>query len=1346
MSIAFLGNACNAIQKKYLSQYDYTHVEPILVLQKGNQAICHFDLEMYRNFSLVSYKRIKDSVYSLPEYKKYQEIISQINTEYNNFALPESNTDSKSKITLYFELAKELIASTLFAESVDHYIVEILAKEVGVKDVDMFTKVSTQATKPSFVIHFNELLLKSKDISWSFTNYFSAPTANERLELVKQKAAEISVEDLTLEIQKTNETIIKNKQSIQNLIENSSTQQKNLIEFIQAAINIRDERKEFVLKLFTMMSDVLRVLAENYSLSYEAISTIGDTEIDLLEDPKFIQLLERRSKLGVANISYYDKADIFTVDYGKAVKKIFGNVENIKEIKGISANKGLYTGTVKIVLTEDIFDQFKEGEVLVTGMTRAEYVPLMKKSGAIITDEGGVTCHAAIVSRELGIPCVIGTKFATQIFKDGDMVEVDANNGVVRIIKKKELLKRDDWYHLGKWDGATLGAEVWFRYSEITKNFIKGDLNGGLIYLNGDFFLCKNDTETYIKETYDHAKNKDINYFKNLKSKIIKEADIFIDYSKSEKDLVSFLGKLQEFHGYWMPLNNMAVGLEKYVNETNPDFFTQAIGLTCEKPWTLEQVDEMRKIKSQINKKNYEELLESEKSLINEHVNKYKWKGSHLFSVHSFTVGELFQQMKDDNHQESSSKINKEIEVQMLDILAFIRFRCAEAVSKAVQIAYPIFLQVAEKNNLTYQELLEHTINEIETKDFNKQRAQKRIINKGFVYDGEITILNDQQIEEYKSILLAKDNISRVDTLKGLIAQKGKATGIVKIINNKDDVDGFEEGMVIVSYETTPDFVHIMKKSSAIITNFGGLTSHAAIIAREFKVPCIVGTKFATEILKDGDEVEVDADNGTVRILEKTSSEENIIQKFVLYTEGQELFPPMHNISLACFSVGVGKFIHDYFDLPTHIAGFFIPSDQNNHIYHVSLTLLKQMTRQAFYRYFETKDRFKEPLDIFEKNGRALIEMFDLKIKEMEDGSISNGFLIDMHNKVHELNAISWFSAFLDQDLTWQMIEENNLGISKYRFEKIWNDISYPYHLSLEKRREKYALKAIADGLRLEEVAKKYFYFYQNYDQYTPLEKGLDFFKKEYASLSSEKALEKYHELYDQEVILKDKYNNIHKNLDNKDERTLFEFLQLTIRVRDERKDYLAAALCMSYVYYDYVLKIPMDTIDAVLPVDINNNGQLITSIQDIKRRKEQATVLVLTNGSIYIDCFASLSEGKKALSNLYKIKETKEIKGSTAFGGKVQGIAKIIRNPKKQNFYEGDILITDMTRPEFVPLMKKASAIVTDQGGITCHAAIISRELKKPCVIGTKFATQILKDGDLVEVDANKGTVTKLS
>jgi len=72
----------------------------------------------------------------------------------------------------------------------------------------------------------------------------------------------------------------------------------------------------------------------------------------------------------------------------------------------------------------------------------------------------------------------------------------------------------------------------------------------------------------------------------------------------------------------------------------------------------------------------------------------------------------------------------------------------------------------------------------------------------------------------------------------------------------------------------------------------------------------------------------------------------------------------------------------------------------------------------------------------------------------------------------------------------------------------------------------------------------------------------------------------------------------------------------------------------------------------------------------------------------------------------------------------------------------KGDIMLSETTYPALVPAMKKAAAIVTNIGGLTCHAAIVARELKIPCVVGTKIATKVLHDGQLVEVDADKGIV----
>lgn len=104
---------------------------------------------------------------------------------------------------------------------------------------------------------------------------------------------------------------------------------------------------------------------------------------------------------------------------------------------------------------------------------------------------------------------------------------------------------------------------------------------------------------------------------------------------------------------------------------------------------------------------------------------------------------------------------------------------------------------------------------------------------------------------------------------------------------------------------------------------------------------------------------------------------------------------------------------------------------------------------------------------------------------------------------------------------------------------------------------------------------------------------------------------------------------------------------------------------------------------------------------------------------------------------------DSQEVRGHVAFKGKIRGRAKIVMHPNElKKVLKGDILVTQMTFPSFISAMQKAAAFVTDEGGITCHAAIVAREMKKPCIIATKNATKVLKDGDLVEVDADKGAV----
>lgn len=117
-----------------------------------------------------------------------------------------------------------------------------------------------------------------------------------------------------------------------------------------------------------------------------------------------------------------------------------GDYREVLEIKGATARPGKVVGKVSILKINDpestrIFrESFTEG-VLVTAMTQPNVVDVAKRASAIITDEGGMLCHAAIIAREFGIPCIVGTNNATKILKDGDMVEVDANLGIIKIIK-----------------------------------------------------------------------------------------------------------------------------------------------------------------------------------------------------------------------------------------------------------------------------------------------------------------------------------------------------------------------------------------------------------------------------------------------------------------------------------------------------------------------------------------------------------------------------------------------------------------------------------------------------------------------------------------------------------------------------------------------------------------------------------------------------------------------------------------------------------------------------------------------------------------------------------------------
>lgn len=134
-------------------------------------------------------------------------------------------------------------------------------------------------------------------------------------------------------------------------------------------------------------------------------------------------------------------------------------------------------------------------------------------------------------------------------------------------------------------------------------------------------------------------------------------------------------------------------------------------------------------------------------------------------------------------------------------------------------------------------------------------------VNQGVFYSGSDA---DKAMTMIKG---TEDKFSRVTELKGQTGCSGSAVGHVKIVNVISDMEKVKDGDILVSVSTQPDLLPAMKRSAAFVTEQGGVTSHAAIVAREMRKPCIIGTRIATKVLKDGMLVEVNATAGTVRII-----------------------------------------------------------------------------------------------------------------------------------------------------------------------------------------------------------------------------------------------------------------------------------------------------------------------------------------------------------------------------------------------------------------------------------------------------------------------------------------------
>jgi phosphohistidine swiveling domain-containing protein len=194
---------------------------------------------------------------------------------------------------------------------------------------------------------------------------------------------------------------------------------------------IRDQRKKTATIGNYMMFSFLHEAVRRTNVPEDIARRIFWNEFaDFMRYPeRFAAVLRARS----VTSAVMEGEKLYYVDYFAFLDRASG-AETFTECKGTPAAGGHAAGCVCTIFGTSDFGKFKRGDVLVAEMTRLEFVPVMRLASAFVTDEGGLTCHAAVLAREMNKPCIVGTRNATSIFKDGDMVEVDAEKGIVRFI------------------------------------------------------------------------------------------------------------------------------------------------------------------------------------------------------------------------------------------------------------------------------------------------------------------------------------------------------------------------------------------------------------------------------------------------------------------------------------------------------------------------------------------------------------------------------------------------------------------------------------------------------------------------------------------------------------------------------------------------------------------------------------------------------------------------------------------------------------------------------------------------------------------------------------------------
>lgn len=410
--------------------------------------------------------------------------------------------------------------------------------------------------------------------------------------------------------------------------------------------------------------------------------------------------------------------------------------------------------------------------------------------------------------------------------------------------------------------------------------------------------------------------------------------------------------------------------------------------------------------------------------------------------------------------------------------------------------------------------------------------------------------------------------------------------------------------------------------------------------------------------------------------------------------------------------------------------------------------------------------------DIYEKRALEQFKFFSeycKKIKKKKLSKLKNQEILDIYNdfidKEDDFTSFLWIIFSFDYILPSELEKELKEYLKKIKKEYLFEEYQ-KIILTCDKKTSAFdqsidilKLAKKAASLSKEQLSKEIQKLRKKYHFFTTINFDEEPFEEDYFYSELNAILEQnldpnieIKKIKDNFKINKANFNKLIKGFRN--EKRLYTIAESCHKVsyyRDYRNDVRRKAyLDVRKLYQEIAKRLKMSLTDLLyltredIKESILSNKPNIT--KEVINSRKNYFALILTNKSL--EHIYDGQEIEKILNILEPQQNLKEIKGTPASPGKITGKVKIILIPQRDSskLDQGDILVTSMTNIDFVPLMSKSSAIITDEGGLLCHAAIVSRELKKPCIVGTKIATKMLKDKDIIEVDANLGIIKKLS